>query len=316
MTKRKNKTKTSSFGSSGRFGHDSSEFYNKKIYSNIPMPKDDLKYQENKIPDKRLNKIFCKSSEVMSELPDNSIHLMVTSPPYNVGKDYDDDLTQEEYFNMLKKVFAETRRVLVPGGRVSINIANVGRKPYVSLNSEIIRIMNDIGFVMRGEIIWEKGASSGGSCAWGSWQSASNPILRDTHEYITVFSKETMKRGNPRKRKNTITRDEFLELTKSVWRFNTESAKKVKHPAPFPVELPRRVIQLYTFEGEAVLDPFMGVGSTAVAALRSNRNFVGYEVSKEYCDLAEERIKKENKRLSNGINGLQESYPVSLQKTK
>ena len=293
MDKRKNKTKTSSFGVSGRSGHDSSEFYSKKIYSGVCMPKDDVEYKETEMHEKNLNKIFCKSSEIMDELPDSSVHLMVTSPPYNVGKDYDDDLTQGEYFSLLEKVFREVRRVLVPGGRVCINIANVGRKPYVSLNSEIIRIMNGLGFAMRGEIIWDKGASSGGSCAWGSWQSASNPILRDSHEYITVFSKDAMKRGNPLKRKNTITRDEFLELTKSVWKFNTESARKVKHPAPFPVELPRRIIQLYTFEGEVVLDPFMGAGSTALAALRTNRNFIGYEISKEYCRLAEERIKRE-----------------------
>ena len=154
---------------------------------------------------------------------------------------------------------------------------------------------------MRGEIIWEKGASAGGSCAWGSWKSASNPILRDTHEYITVFSKDIMKRPNPEKRKDTISRDDFLKLTKSIWKFNTESAKKVKHPAPFPIELPRRLIQLYTFEREVVLDPFMGVGSTAVAALRSDRNFIGYDISKKYCELARNRIKKENIELSKEV---------------
>ena len=151
-------------------------------------------------------------------------------------------------------------------------------------------MMHDIGYIMRGEVIWEKGASAGGSCAWGSWQSASNPVLRDTHEYIMVFCKDSFKRENPFGRKNTISRDEFLEFTKSVWTFNTESAKKVKHPAPFPVELPRRVIQLYTFEGEVVLDPFMGVGTTAIASLVSNRRFVGYDISQEYCNLAELRI--------------------------
>ncbi len=289
----KKKTKTRSFGSSGRFSHDSSEFYNKKIYSKINIPKEKVDYIENKIPQKNLNKIFCKSSEKMNELPDSSVHLIVTSPPYNVGKDYDNNLSLEEYFNMLRGVFKETHRVLVPGGRVAINIANIGRKPYISLNSEIIRIMHDLGFIMRGEVIWEKGASAGGSCAWGSWQSASNPTLRDTHEYIMIFSKDTMKRYNPNKRINTITRDEFLELTKSIWKFNTESAKRVKHPAPFPIELPRRLIQLYTFKNELVLDPFMGVGTTAIAAMKLNRKFVGYDISKEYCELANKRIKKE-----------------------
>lgn len=291
MKKDKQKTKTRSFGSSGRFGHDSEEFYNKKIYSGLILPDEKQEYMENEIPSGKINKIFCKTSEKMEELPDCSVHLMVTSPPYNVGKDYDDNLTLEEYFELLERVFRETYRVLVPGGRVAINIANVGRKPYISLNSEIIRRMHDIGFIMRGEVIWGKGASAGGSCAWGSWQSASNPTLRDTHEYIMMFSKLKMKRDNPHKRHNTISRDDFLELTKSVWVFQTESAKKVKHPAPFPVELPRRVIELYTFEGEVVLDPFMGIGTTAIAALKTNRKYIGYDISKEYCQIADERIK-------------------------
>lgn len=294
-------TRTQTFGSSGRFSHDSTEFYEKKLYTTLNYPKNNVKYIENPISSSHINKIFCKSSEKMEELPDCSIHLMVTSPPYNVGKDYDDNLSLEEYMSLLKKVFQETHRVLVSGGRVAINIANVGRKPYISLNSEIIRIMHDIGFMMRGEIIWEKGASAGGSCAWGSWQSASNPVLRDTHEYIMIFSKDVLKRENPEKRENTITRDEFLEFTKSVWKFNTESAKKVKHPAPFPVELPRRVIQLYTFNNEIILDPFMGVGATAIATLESNRKFVGYDISEEYCDIAKDRIDKyiEQKLLEN-----------------
>jgi len=292
-TRRRVKTRTRSFGSSGRFSHDSTEFYSKKLYSKINLPETKVEHVENHIPKKYINKIFCKSSEKMKELPDCSVHLMVTSPPYNVGKDYDDNLSLEEYMGLLKRVFKETYRVLVSSGRVAINIANVGRKPYISLNSGIIRIMQDIGFVMRGEIIWNKGASAGGSCAWGSWKSASNPTLRDTHEYIMIFSKDTLQRKNPAKKKNTITRDEFLEFTKSIWKFNTESAKKVKHPAPFPVELPRRIIQLYTFQGDIVLDPFMGSGSTAVAALISNRKFVGYDISKEYCKVAKQRIKKE-----------------------
>lgn len=284
------KTKTKSFGVSGRYSHDSSEFYNKKIYSNINLPKTNVTYEENEIPVQNINQIFCKSSEQMDELPDNSVHLMVTSPPYNVGKDYDDDLHLEEYFELLYNVFKETYRVLVPGGRVAINIANIGRKPYIPLNSNVTRIMQDIGYIMRGEIIWQKGASAGGSCAWGSWQSASNPVLRDTHEYIMVFSKDTMKRAKPTSKENTITRDEFLEYTKSIWEFNTESAKKVNHPAPFPVELPRRLIQLYTFKSDVILDPFMGVGATAIAALLTDRKFVGYDISEEYCATARNRI--------------------------
>jgi len=290
MTSKKNGTKTSAFGTNGRYNHDSSEFYNKKLYSNGNGEKK-VNYVENDIPKNHLNKVFRKSSEIMKELPNKSVHLMVTSPPYNVGKEYDEDLTLQEYINLLSEVFKETHRVLVPGGRVAINIANIGRKPYIPLHSEIIKVMDKIGFLMRGEIIWDKGSSSGGSCAWGSWKSASNPTLRDSHEYILVFSKDSFQRKKHPDRKNTITRDEFLELTKSIWKFNTESAKKVKHPAPFPVELPRRLIELYTFKGDVVLDPFIGSGTTGIAAIQTGRNFVGYDISKEYVDIANKRIK-------------------------
>ena len=171
-------------------------------------------------------------------------------------------------------------------------MANLGRKPYLPLSAFIVEAMLDIGFLMRGEIIWDKGSSAGVSTAWGSWLSAKNPTLRDTHEYILIFSKQTFDRPNPFGRKSTITREEFLEFTKSVWRFPAESAQKVGHPAPFPVELPYRLIQLYTFEGEVVLDPFMGSGTTAIAALMTGRHFVGYEVEEEYVQLAERRIKE------------------------
>lgn len=292
MAARKNGTKTSNFGTNGRYNHDSSEFYNKKMYSNGNGEKK-VKYVENPLNEKHLNQIFCKTSEKMNELPDNSIHLMVTSPPYNVGKEYDEDLSLNEYMKLLENVFEETHRVLVPGGRVAINIANVGRKPYIPLHSEIIKVMDKLGFLMRGEVIWDKGSSAGGSCAWGSWQSAANPTLRDSHEYILIFSKELYSRNKHPTKKDTITRDEFLELTKSIWKFNTESAKKVKHPAPFPVELPRRAIELYTFKGDVVLDPFIGSGSTAIAALKTGRHFVGYDISKEYVEIANKRIQNE-----------------------
>ena len=292
MVTKKNGTKTSNFGNNGRYNHDSSEFYNKKIYSNGNGEKR-VEYVENEINKKHLNQIFCKTSENMKELPDNSVHLMVTSPPYNVGKEYDEDLSLKEYIELLENVFKETHRVLVPGGRVAINIANVGRKPYIPLHSEIIKVMDKLGFLMRGEIIWDKGSSAGGSCAWGSWKSAANPTLRDSHEYILIFSKELYGRNKLSIKEDTITRDDFLELTKSIWRFNTESAKKVKHPAPFPIELPRRAIELYTFKGDVILDPFVGSGSTAIAALQTGRHFVGYDISKEYVDIANKRIEKE-----------------------
>jgi len=286
MPKRKN-TATSSFGSPGREGHDSSAFYKTRLYADRFRAEPEA-YIEN--PVDGVDLIFNKSSEEMSELPDDSIHLMVTSPPYNVGKEYDNDLTLEEYLAFLMRVWKETYRVLVPGGRACVNVANVGRKPYIPLHASIMNNMIDLGFLMRGEIIWDKAASASTSTAWGSWQSATNPTLRDTHEYILVFSKGSFRRDRMDGRVSTISKEEFLEFTKSVWGFPSESARKVGHPAPFPSELPYRLIQLYTFSNEIVLDPFMGSGQTALAALKAGRHFIGYELSEEYCELANHRI--------------------------
>lgn len=283
-------TKTSKFGSPGRINHDSTKFYTSKLYEKLHKNQKNI-YIENPIPQTFLNKIFCKSSENMEELPDNSIHLVVTSPPYNVGKEYDKDLTLDEYLLFLRSVFKEVFRVLVPGGRVCINIANIGRKPYIPLHAYIIKDMIDLGFLMRGEIIWNKGSSAGASTAWGSWCSPKNPVLRDIHEYILVFSKGSFSRDLSFQRRSTISRDEFLEFTKSIWTFPAEQAHKIGHPAPFPYELPYRLIQLYTYEGEVVLDPFMGSGQTAIAAIKTNRFFVGYEIKEEYVELTEKRIK-------------------------
>lgn len=285
---RKN-TRTSSFGSPGRAGHDASAFYSARLYEGQPQGQEEA-YFENPIPPEGLDVILHASSERMTALPDASVHLMVTSPPYNVGKDYDENLTLGEYLAFLKRVWQETWRVLVPGGRACINVANLGRKPYLPLHAMLIEGLVDLGFLMRGEIIWDKAASASSSTAWGSWQSAANPTLRDTHEYILVFSKGSFRRGKVDGRESTITKEEFLEFTKSVWTFGAESARKVGHPAPFPIQLPYRLIQLYTFSGEVILDPFMGSGQTALAALKSGRHFVGYEVNEKYLRLAEKRI--------------------------
>jgi site-specific DNA-methyltransferase (adenine-specific) len=286
---KRERTSTSSFGTTGRVSHDSSPFYNSRLYNDLPSERK-VPYTENKLPLNLLDSIICASAEKMKVVPDKSIHLMITSPPYNVGKDYDKDLTLREYLDFLKKIWDEVKRILVPGGRACINVANLGRKPYIPLHTFIIQDMLDIGFLMRGEIIWNKAASASGSTAWGSWLSPSNPALRDIHEYILIFSKDMFRRENPEKRKPTIARDEFLELTKSVWTFPTESAKKIGHPAPFPIELPRRLIQLYTFEDEVVLDPFMGSGQTALAALETGRHYLGYEIDESYAELAIKRI--------------------------
>lgn len=256
------------------------------------MPSD-IEYIENPIDESLLNRVYCKSSESMEEIPDSSVHLMVTSPPYNVSKEYDEDLSIDEYRSLIRRVMSETYRKLVPGGRACINIANVGRKPYIPLHAFIIEDMLSIGYYMRGEIIWDKGSSAGVSTAWGSWRSAANPVLRDVHEYILVFCKGTFSR-KARGRNSTIEREEFLAWTKSVWSFPSVSAKSIGHPAPFPIELPRRLIQLYTFEGDVVLDPFCGSGTTCLAALESDRYYIGYEIKQEYVDLAMRRIREES----------------------
>jgi site-specific DNA-methyltransferase (adenine-specific) len=142
---------------------------------------------------------------------------------------------------------------------------------------------------MRGEIIWNKASSASPSPAWGSWLSAANPVLRDIHEYILIFCKETFTHTRKEK-ENTITKEEFLEYTKSVWTFPAQSAKAIGHPAPFPEELPQRLIKLYSFKGDVVLDPFLGSGTTSLSAIKNHRNYIGYDTNKKYVELANRRL--------------------------
>ncbi len=282
-------TESSAFGTSGRINHDSSKFYDSKLYKELENKKT-VDKTENELSNELKNKLILGSAENMKELPNNSIHLMITSPPYNVSKEYDDDLSLKEYLELLENSFKETYRVLVNGGRACINVANLGRKPYIPLSDYISRMMIKIGFNMRGEIIWNKAASASPSTAWGSWMSASNPTLRDIHEYILVFSKGDYKRER-KGRENTITKEQFMEWTKSIWTMNAESARRIGHPAPFPEELPYRLIQLYSYKDDIILDPFMGSGTTAISALKSKRKYVGYDISQEYINLAERRLR-------------------------
>lgn len=292
-------TKTSAFGTKGRVGHDSSKFYDSKLYKEIINKDSDIIV--NEFPNELLNTIIEGSCENMKDIPNNSLHLMITSPPYNVSKEYDNDLSLNEYLDLLKNCFTETYRVLVNGGRACINIANVGRKPYIPLSDYVSKIMIEIGFNMRGEIIWNKSAGAGISTAWGSFQSASNPILRDVHEYILIFSKGNYKRERDKNEKefryDNISKEEFIEWTKSIWTMNPESAKRIGHPAPFPEELPNRLIKLFSFTNDIVIDPFMGSGTTAIAAIKNNRNFVGYEINEEYINLANNRIENLRDKL-------------------
>ncbi len=303
--KRRRPTATSNFGAGRRENHDASAFYER-----FPAPTfsgdDDL--GTCAVPDE----IFVGDSRDMSQLDDGCVALMVTSPPYFAGKQYEEALgeghipgTYVEFLAMLRDVLAETYRVLEPGGRIAVNVANLGRRPFRSLAADVMRIVqDDLGYLPRGEIVWQKADGAAGSCAWGSFQSASNPVLRDVTERVIVASKGRLDRAVPRpKRKrlglphrNTISKDEFMAATLDVWRIQPERATRVGHPAPFPIELPRRLIELYSYVDDVVLDPFMGSGSTAVAAARTGRRFVGYDTDPTYVSLARERLAQEGGR--------------------
>jgi len=302
--RRRASTATSSFGVSRREGHDASVYYTSRLNEGLVSSR--AVGAANAFPSEHVNTVLCGDSRALP-LPDNCVHLVVTSPPYNASKDYDEDLSLKEYLTMLHEVFAECYRVLTPGGRMVVNVANLGRKPYIPLSSHINIIMAEIGFLMRGEIIWDKSASAGSSCAWGSFQSASNPCLRDVHEYLLVFSKGDYKLPRTKAeradgRLDTVPRDDFIQHTKSIWSFATERASRVKHPAPFPVELPKRCIEMYSFTGDVVLDPFNGSGTTCVAAKMHGRRYLGVDLSSEYCGIAEERL--ESTPAVNLTNGM------------
>lgn len=244
----------------------------------------------------------------MKAVAADSVALVVTSPPYFAGKEYEQVLgtggvpgSYFEYLSLLREVFSECKRVLEPGGRIAVNVANLGRRPYRSLSGDVTAILEELGLLLRGEVVWVKGKAAGGSCAWGTFQHPSNPVLRDVTERIVIASKGRFDRAlKPEMRRReglpsraTITRDEFLDATTDLWELSPESATRVGHPAPFPVELPLRLIELYTYEDDVVLDPFMGSGTTAVAARRCGRRFIGYETDATYCARARERVRRE-----------------------
>lgn len=282
------KTKTSSFGVSKREGHDSSDFYNRSMFDTLQVtpPLEPVNLTVPPLTD-WADKLYCLSSENMP-IPDNSIALAFTSPPYNVGKDYDENITLDDYLGLIQRVGKEVYRTLRPGGRYVINIANLGRKPYIPMHSHFYRVHTEVGFLPMGEIIWQKGKGASGNCAWGSWKSAKSPRLRDLHEYLIVLAKESFSR--PDKGESDIGGEEFMESTLSIWQIPPESAKKVGHPAPFPVELAARVIKLYSYVEDVVLDPFVGSGTTCVAAKLLKRHYVGVDIAPEYCELSEKRL--------------------------
>jgi len=292
-------TSTSKFGTSRREAHDAAPFYGLSIYEgNLRRLLSDILTEEPR-PRRSVaprpveewaDRIYCASSEAMDAVPDESVGMAFTSPPYNAGKEYDLDLTMAEYLSLIRRVGEEVYRVLKPGGRYVINVANLGRKPYIPLHAYFYLIHGLVGFQPAGEVIWRKGKGMNSSCAWGSWMSARAPRLRDVHEYLLVFVKDGFSR--PDRGESDISREEFMEGTLSVWEILPESARKVGHPAPFPVELAERVIKLYSYTSDVILDPFAGSGTTCVAAALTGRRYVGYDISPAYCQLAEERVQK------------------------
>jgi len=299
-------TSTSAFGVSRREGHDASGFYRR-------FTPPELSPDAEVHPDKALDKLILGDARSMGEVEDASVALVVTSPPYFAGKEYEEALgeggvpaTYLEYLDLLRDVFAECVRKLEPGGRIAVNVANLGRRPYRSLSSDVTAILqDDLRLLLRGEIIWLKQRGSSGSCAWGSFQQPGNPVLRDLTERVIVASKGRFDRAVPARQRArsglpseaTMTREDFMENTLDLWEIPPESARRVGHPAPFPVELPSRLIDLYTYRGDLVLDPFLGSGTTAVAAVRAGRHYVGYDLDGSYIGLAEQRVEAERARV-------------------
>ncbi len=305
MARQRVATATSSFGSGRRESHDSKPFYER---FGPPIVSSDELVAEPVAKDV----FFHGDARLMGDdqVADRSVALMITSPPYFAGKEYETDLaaghvpsSYVEYLEMLHDVLAVAMRKLEPGGRMAVNVANLGRKPYRSLSADVISILqDDLGMLMRGEVIWQKARGAGGSCAWGSFRSPQNPVLRDVTERVIIASKGRFDRALNRARRAaegrpheaTIDTDEFLGATLDVWEIPSESARKVGHPAPFPVALPRRLIELYTYRDDLVLDPFMGSGTTAVAAIRTGRHFVGFDTEEIYVEMARARLAGES----------------------
>jgi site-specific DNA-methyltransferase (adenine-specific) len=299
-------TATSSFGVGRREAHDASDFYARFT---APEISDAAEVEPYGIVDE----IYCLDAREMDtgheRLKSDSVALVVTSPPYFAGKDYEVELgtghvpgSYLEYLEMLHDVFAACVAKLEPGGRIAVNVANLGRKPYRSLSADVIAILQDrLGLLLRGEVIWRKGRGTSGSCAWGTFQNAGNPVLRDLTERVVIASKGRFDRAVPvveRARRDlphasTVSKDEYMEATLDVWELPSESASRVGHPAPFPVELPQRLIELYTYAGDLIVDPFMGSGSTAIAAVRTGRHFVGFDTDSDYVQAAKARVEHE-----------------------
>ena len=233
----------------------------------------------------------------ISAIPKNSIDLIVTSPPYNIDIHYNthrDDLSYNDYLEFSKKWIAKCYELAKDDGRFCLNIPlDKNKGGQQAVGADITKIAKDVGWKYHSTIIWNEGNISRRT-AWGSFMSASAPYVIAPVEIIVVLYKKNWKKTSGSK-KSDITKAEFMQWTSGVWNFSGESKKRIGHPAPFPVELPRRCIKLFSFVGDTILDPFLGSGTTLIASYLNNRKGIGVEIDKEYCDLTIKRLQQEAK---------------------
>lgn len=259
--------------------------------------KSELTITENPEIKKFVNRIICgDSEEVLRRIPDNSVDIIITSPPYNFGHSYANDATHDtktwnEYFDKLHRIWKECYRVLKPSGRMVVNVQPLF-SDYIPTHHIISKQLLELGLLWKAEILWEKNNYNAKYTAWGSWKSPSMPYLKYTWEFIEVFAKESHKKMGE-KENIDITDEEFKEWVYAKWKFTPETKmKEFGHPAMFPEELPRRILKLFSYKGDAVLDPFNGAGTTTLVAFKLKRRFIGIDISPEYCKTSLKRIKE------------------------
>ncbi len=234
------------------------------------------------------------AEEVLAEIPDASVDMIITSPPYSFGLDYDqhqDTQSWEEYFTKLDRIWAQCERVLVDGGRIAVNVQPLF-SDYVPTHHIISAQLMRLGLLWKAEILWEKHNYNAKYTAWGSWKSPSMPYLKYTWEFVEVFSKKTHRKTG-RKQDIDITGQEFKKWVYGKWEIAPEKRmKEFGHPAVFPEELVRRLVLLFSYRGDVVLDPFNGVGTTTLVAAKHGRRYIGIDISENYCSTARQRIEE------------------------
>jgi len=247
--------------------------------------------------EKFANKIICgDSEEVLRKIPTNSVDIIITSPPYNFGLEYKDDdkndaVHWDEYFKRLDIIWKECVRVLKPGGRFCLNVQPLF-SDYIPTHHLMSKQLLNHGLLWKGEILWEKNNYNCKYTAWGSWKSPSMPYLKYTWEFVEVFSKDTHKKAGDSS-KADITGDEFKKWVYAKWSIAPErNMKEYDHPAMFPKELAARLMKLFSYQGDVVLDPFNGAGTTTLCAAETGRKYIGIDISPKYCKISEKRIKE------------------------